>query len=470
MAPVEPHSSPVHVHEDESFMSGMPPTGTECAPAATSMNDPSRPKLLFLAHRVPYPPNRGDRIRSFHFLQYLAARSDVDLAYLDQCPPRPETSTALGALCRRVAAVPLGRYRRWLSATCSFAGGKTATEGLFSSAELRRVVEDWAQETRYDAIFVFCSSMVQYVDLPGLNGVPVVVDLVDVDSQKWFDYARQSWGPKRWLYQVEGQRLRRLEGELPTRAASILLASEREARLYRSFCPADCIYPIPNGVDLEYFHPSSSAVVDGLQRCVFIGALDYQANLDGVDWFCREVWPEAHRRRPQARFLLVGSNPGPVAKRLGRLPGVELVGEVSDVRPYLAHAAVVVVPLRVARGIQNKVLEALAMGKAVIASPQAAEGLAVEAGVHLCRAATAEEWIEAILQVLDDSRLSESLGKAGRCRMEERYAWGKQFRALASVPGLAELGLARTHCLSAAMVHSGVEALDSHASAEDGDR
>ncbi|MBN1910419.1 MAG: TIGR03087 family PEP-CTERM/XrtA system glycosyltransferase, partial [Pirellulales bacterium] len=305
------------------------------------MND-GRPQILFLVHRVPHPPNRGDRIRSFHLLRFLAARADVHLAYLSEDPPPAETIAVLDGLCRNVAAVRLGRRRRWLAAARTVGLGRTATEGLFCSGALRRLVTNWASRIQFDAVVVFCSSMVQYLDARELKGVPVVVDLVDVDSQKWLDYAARARGLRRFLFNLEGRRLRRLERALPKRARAVTLVSQSEVDLYRGFCPTDVVHAIPNGVDLDYFQPANTIDGEREETCVFIGALDYRANLDGVSWFCEHVWPQIRRRRPEARFELVGSRPGVVARRLGALPGVELIGPVEDVRPSLRAAQVVV--------------------------------------------------------------------------------------------------------------------------------
>jgi len=397
--------------------------GARGSPADVIVMSKPRESVLYLVHRVPYPPNRGDRIRSFHVLEFLASRAEVHLAFLAEEPPSGPTMEVLEGLCRRVAAVPLGRHSRWAHAAWSLLAGRTATEGLFSCRDLREIVRRWAQETRFDAAFVFCSSMVQYLDAPGLARVPAIVDLVDVDSQKWLDYAEHSRWLRRSLFRMEGYRLRRLESALPQRAAAITLVSQCEAEIYRSFCPAECVYAIPNGVDLDYFRPEESAVASRSQQCVFVGALDYRANSDGITWFCKNVWPEVRRRRPGAVFRVVGSRPGAAVRRLARLPGVELVGEVPDVRPYLADAALVVVPLRVARGIQNKVLEALAMGKAVVASPQARDGLDVLPGIHLSEASTPSEWTDAVALLLDNQELRRRLGLAGRELVEASYAW-----------------------------------------------
>jgi sugar transferase (PEP-CTERM/EpsH1 system associated) len=249
-----------------------------------------------------------------------------------------------------------------------------------------------------------------------------VIDLVDVDSQKWFDYAAAHRGPRAWLYRAEGRRLRRLEQFLPAWAQAVTLVSEAEAVVYRRFCAPGAVHAVTNGVDLEYFEPGPEP---DEPVCVFVGALDYHPNIDGVRWFCREVWPEVVRRRSGATFALVGRRPAPAVLRLAGLPGVELVGQVPDVRPYVARAAVTVVPLRIARGVQNKVLESLALGKPTVASPQTLAGLRAEPGVHLLRASSPAEWVEAVLRLFDDRDLRRRLGSAGRRYVEEHHHWDR---------------------------------------------
>ena len=389
-----------------------------------------RPQVLLLVHRVPYPPNRGDRIRSYRLLEYLGQRAEVRLGFLGQQPPSPETMLALRERSADLVAAVVPPRVRWLRGVRHLLTGRSATEGFFDAPALRAAVARWATEVRFDAVVVFCSSMFPYVDVPELAGVPVLVDMVDVDSQKWLDYAEQAHGPKRWLYRLEGRRLRRLEASIAPRAHAVLLVSRPEVDLYRSFAPAGNVYPLGNGVDLEYFQPAPSADAEASTSCVFVGALDYQANVDGVQWFCREVWPEVLRRCPQARFTLVGGSPVAAVRRLAGRPGVELVGEVPDVRPYLAGAALSVVPLRVARGIQNKVLEAAAMGKAIVASPESLVGLDLEPPLDVRRAETPQQWADTIVELLADAGLRAALGRAARRSVEQRYRWQVQWGPL----------------------------------------
>jgi len=395
-----------------------------------------RPNLLYLVHRLPYPPDKGDRIRAYHLLRFLARRAAVHLACLADEPVPDGTIAALRRHCERVAIVPLGRWARWASAVGSLASGGTVTEGAFRSAGLRAVVRQWAASTAFDAAVASASSMVPYLRLPGLRDVPAVVDLVDVDSQKWFDYAAVSRRPLAWLYGTEGRRLRGLEESLPSWTRAVTLVSEAEADLYRSYSAPGEVHAVSNGVDLEYFRPQPRQAVE--PACVFVGALDYRPNVDAACWFCTEVWPEIRCRRPRAELWLVGRRPTPSVQRLGETPGVRVVGQVPDVRPYLAKAACAVMPLRLARGLQNKVLEAMAMGKPVVASPQALAGLNSRLDAPVLTAATPGEWVDRVLRLLDNDNLRRHLGALGRDYVEEHHRWDTCLAPFESLLGLAE--------------------------------
>lgn len=403
------------------------PTRTLSSPA------PDRPKVLYLVHRFPYPPNKGDRIRTFHIARFLAARSYLYLACLADEPTPAEHRDHLRGLCRELADVSLGATK-WLRAGASMLGGGTISEGAFYSPRLAAEIEKWAGGVRFDAVLASASSLAPYLDLPGLAGVPAVVDLIDVDSQKWLDYAAASRLPKRWVYQLEGARMRRLERRLMDRCRGVVLVSRAEADLLRSACGDGPIHAVPNGVDLDYFRPGPS---DGpVQGCVFVGALDYRPNIDGAAWFCREVWPKIRARAPSETITLVGRRPAPEVAALGDLPGVEVVGQVPDVRPYLARAAVVVAPLRIARGVQNKVLEALAMAKAVVALPGPLVGIDIEPGRDALQARTPDEFAEMTLTLLGDVTLRKRLGESGRRYVLAHHCWETCLEPLARLLGI----------------------------------
>lgn len=408
-------------------------------------DDPSRRglldgtlQLLYLVHRAPIPPNRGDRIRSYHVLRFLAARADVHLACLADEPVPADQVRLLNQWCARVAVVPLGGRSRWLAAAASLARGRSLTAGLFHSRRLRQTLIDWSRETRFDLALAFCSSVVPYLDVAGLAGVPAVVDLVDVDSQKWFDYAQRAAPLKRAAFRLEGHRVRQLEQRAARRARALLVVSEPEAALCRQVCPSAMVHTVSNGVDLQYFGaaPAQGPRDAGGPECVFVGALDYRANIEGVTWFCQHVWPQVRERYPGAMFTLVGRKPAPAVAGLASLAGVNVVGSVPDVRPYLWRATVAVAPLLVARGIQNKVLEALAAQQAVVATPQALEGLDLVAGEHAWCAESPPEWVVALSRLFDDPPARCRLAANGRSLVERRYSWPSCLAELGALLGL----------------------------------
>jgi len=363
-------------------------------------------------------------------LKFLADRGDVSLATLADEPLEAGTPEALAGLCRRMAIEPLGKSR-WLRAALSLARGNSATEGLFHSPRLRQTILSWRQQARFDAVVVFCSSMVQYLEAADVPVSRTIVDLCDVDSQKFLDYAAHARGLKKRLYALEAARLRRLECSLPGRAGAITLVSEAEAELFRGFCPNGVTHAVTNGVDLDYYLPSRGDGRSG--RCVFVGAMDYQPNIEGVTWFCRQAWPGIKAARPDATLAIVGRAPTPAVCRLAELPGVEVTGAVPDIRPYVADAQLAVIPLLIARGIQNKVLEALAMSRSVIASPQALEGLAVRIGVDVESASSQGEWIAKVTQLLDCNDSRQRLAAAGRSYVEEFRSWSACLQPLDSL-------------------------------------
>lgn len=388
--------------------------------------------LLFLAHRVPYPPDKGDRIRTFHLLKFLSRRARVHLVCLADEPVAESTRATLERYCHRVAIVPVGKVR-WAYALASLARGRTLTEGAFFSRRLRRILSHWAEDTSFAAALASSSSVAPHLHTPAWRHVPLVVDLVDVDSQKWFDYAQTQTGPRARLYAREGRCLRRLEKKLASWAHALTLVSPAEVAVLRGFCSDGKVLAVPNGVDLDYFRPGDNAVEPS---CVFVGALDYLPNVDAASWFAQEVWPAVHGRNPMAKLYLVGRRPVPAVVRLGAVPGVEVVGQVPDVRPYVARSAVSVNPLRIARGVQNKVLEALAMGKATVASPEALAGLAVEHNVHVKSATTPSAWIETVTRLLTDADERHRLGANGRAYVEAHHRWDGCLRPLAGLLNL----------------------------------
>jgi polysaccharide biosynthesis protein PslH len=392
-----------------------------------------RRNLLYVTHRVPFPPDKGDRIRTFNTLRFLAERHDVHLACLADEEVATETRGELDRLCRRVAIHPVGSGLRWLKAGWSLVSGGTASVGAFRSASLAETLRGWVRETKFDLVLASASSVAPYLRFPELRDIPAIVDLVDVDSQKWLDYAAAASGVRKWVYGREGQALRHYEREVAAWARAILLVSEAESELFRGIAPQATIRTITNGVDLEYFRPDGTAAQRAL--CVFVGAMDYRPNVDAVCWFAEAIWPGVRRAVPEATFRIVGRKPAPAVEALQQHPGIEVIGQVPDVRPYVNGAAVVVAPLRIARGLQNKVLEALALAKPVVAGPPALAGFPPGHTPPALCASSPEEWISSLVGLFGDAERQGQLARAGREYVERHFHWD---RCLEPLDGLIQ--------------------------------
>jgi sugar transferase (PEP-CTERM/EpsH1 system associated) len=263
-----------------------------------------------------------------------------------------------------------------------------------------------------------------------------VVDLVDVDSEKWRDYANRASAPKSQVYQIEWKRLRRYECGIVSRFANTVVTTSREAALLDGvdeFTRRARLRVITNGVDSDYFQPADRLPDPFSPRLVFIGAMDYYANIEGARYFATEVFPLIRARESRAQFFIIGSNPTAEVRRLGRQPGVTVTGFVEDVRPYLHGATACVLPLRIARGVQNKALEALAAGKAVVATPEAVAGLRVVDGEHVMVADTPQAFAEAVMEVIRDKKLRESLELRARHFAEVEHDWKPLLQKLAEL-------------------------------------
>jgi len=401
-------------------------------------------KILYVCHRIPYPPNKGDKIRSFNEVRYLAARHQLDLLCLADEPGDLRYQADLEAICARVAVYPLDKTRAKLRGGLSLARGRSISVGYFYQRDVQAGFDRWLDERDYDAIVCFSSTMAEYVYRSRLfgagraeNGPKLIMDFCDVDSDKWLQYAAEARWPLDSVYRLENRRLAAYERRVQGDFDHTVLISAAEAALFRQICPeAGGLAVIPNGVDSAYFAPSPVAEQASLDEAnpaptlVFTGAMDYHANVDGVCWFSREIWPALKQAFPQLRFAIVGSQPTPAVRELAAIPGITVTGFVDDVRPYYQGAELCVIPLRLARGVQNKVLEAMAMGKAVVTTAKANAGICATDGEHLQVADTAGEFVTAVTALLGNAPQRAVLGQNARNFVVARYDWGNNMAQL----------------------------------------
>ncbi len=383
-----------------------------------------KPRVLYVTHRVPFPPDRGDRIRTWNLLKFLAARADIDLACLADEPVTDTVRRQITCVTRRFAVVPHTGPRRYLSGMVSLLRGGSITEGMFRSRALTRILRTWNQDTLYDAALASSSGTAPFILPPNVSVQGQRwVDLIDVDSQKWMDYAAASRGPLSAVYRCEGRRLRTLETRLAERTDRLLVVTEAERSLFHSFCPQAPVQAVANGVDVEFFSPGCDRVQP--RSCVFVGVMNYRPNVDAVCWFAEHVWPSVRQRWPDARFHIVGRSPAPDVSALNRRDGITVTGAVPDVRPWLHRAACVVVPLRIARGVQNKVLEAMACARPVVCSSAPLQGLAVEPGLHVLKADAPGDWQRAVGEIFEDENRAQELGLAASAWVQMHHRWDR---------------------------------------------
>jgi len=380
--------------------------------------------LLYLVHRLPYPPTKGDKVRSHHLLLHLAKRYRVFLGtFVDDPADLPYVEEAR-SLCAEAHVESIDRVsRRWRGLGALLSGESVALP-YFRSAALADWVREVVERERIERAIAFSSPMAQYlVDRPDIRSI---VDFVDLDSAKWADYAARRPWPMSALYALEARRLSAFERRVAGRVHASVFVTAEEAALLRAAVPhcADRIVAIENGVNGDYYSPAgefASPFEPGEHAIVFTGAMDYWPNIDAVTWFAREVLPRVRQRDASARFYIVGMNPDRSVRAL-QDGGVRVTGRVPDVRPYLRHAQAVVAPLRVARGIQNKVLEAMAMARPTVVTSGVARALSARPGIEFEVADETADFADRVVALMDHAA-GEAMGRRARARVETDYIW-----------------------------------------------
>lgn len=390
-------------------------------------------ELLFLAHRIPYPPDKGDKIRAWHLLAHLARRQRVHLGAFVDDPEDWRHADHLRSVCASVHLVGINPRLGKLRALSGLLSGEPLTLPFYRDAGMQRWVNArLAAGTR--RVLTFSSAMARFVmQRPDLRRV---MDFVDIDSDKWHQYAPTKPWPLSWLYRRESDKLLAWERRVAAAFDASLFVSAAEAADFRRLAPesAERVGYFHNGVDTEYFSPErayANPYPAGAEALVFTGMMDYWPNIDAVIWFADTVLPTLRQQRPATVFVIVGGRPSAEVRALGEREGVLVTGRVDDVRPYLAHARAVVAPLRIARGIQNKVLEGMAMAKPVVATPQAMEGIQARAGEEVMIAADDLAMIAAIPVAMH----RPEMGTAARVRVLADFNWDDH---LARVDSLLE--------------------------------
>lgn len=388
-------------------------------------------KLLFLTHRFPYPANKGDKIRALNILEHLSTTHEVFLGCVDgdaAGEPPIAWATKRGF---KVYCGSMGRSQRLPRAVWSLVRGEPISTGYFHHRGLSAWVRQVHEIERPDLVYVFSSAMAQYATGRGPQS-RLLVDFVDVDSVKWRQYAATRRPPMSWLYALEARRLLVHDRAVAESADAALFVSASELELFRSVVPdvVAKLYAVPNGVDTTYFTPKGAPPAS--RQVAFVGVMDYWPNVEAVQWFARAVFPQVVKACPDARFVVVGSKPTSAVRQLASSPGIDVTGSVDDVRPYLEAAQAIVTPLRIARGIQNKVLEAMAMARPVVTTPEALEGIPAQNQVHALVASSPSDFATAVIRCLTEPAVAD-MGKRARKFVVSQFSWTSQLKSLDTI-------------------------------------
>ena len=387
--------------------------------------------LLFLVHRIPYPPNKGDKIRSYNFLKGLASHYNIHLAAFIDDPKDWEYVAKVEELTDSSLFVNLSSSLAKIKSLTGLLTHNPLSLPYYQSSQVQNWVDIAIAENNIEKVFIYSSAMAQYVDKQ--TDLDIIVDFVDVDSDKWLQYSQKAAWPMSWVYRREAKLLLEYDAQVATGAQRSLFVSEPESLLFARLVDmkSDKITYVNNGVDIVFFDPFLQFITPyGNERkvIVFTGAMDYWANVDAVTWFVEKVFPEIRRQCSDAVFYIVGSNPAKEVMQLASNKGVRVTGRVDDIRPFILFSNVVVAPLLIARGIQNKILEAMAMGKKIVATPQAIEGITID-NQEVYVTETITNFAEQVVTNLNNTEATYC-SVVNRDFVTEKYSWGASHKRL----------------------------------------
>lgn len=392
--------------------------------------------ILYLCHRFPFPPKRGGKIRPFNMIRHLSASGhQVTVCSLARSPEEAEEGRGIAPYC---AGFEMGHVKELVQVARMIVRLPVLTPssmGYFYSPELAEHVQRLLGSKKWDLIFVHCSSVAQYVE--HVIDIPKILDFGDMDSQKWFEYANYKPFPLSLGYRFEGAKMLAAEKRLARQFDLCTATTRAEWETLNDYQTGADTDWFPNGVDADFFCPVDESY--DADTISFIGRMDYYPNQECMARFCEQTWPLLKSRRPAMKLLIVGADPSPAMRKLGDLPGVTVTGSVPDVRPFIRGSALMVAPLNIARGTQNKILEAMAMGVPVVTSTIAAGGVDAESVTHFLVADTPQAYADAIMQIVDSPAERNRLAIAGRQRMLSHHAWP---RSMVRLEGIIDRGIA----------------------------
>jgi sugar transferase (PEP-CTERM/EpsH1 system associated) len=404
-------------------------------------------RIFYICRRVPFPPDRGDKIAAFNAIRHLAARHEVHVFCLGDGVQDLANISGLQAYAKSVSAAPVDEFTIKLRALAALVTGQPLSVAALNESKLHDAIQKKFTELRPDLIIVYSCNMAQFAE--HFPNVPRIMHFGDLDSLKWPQYAERSSIPLNWIYAIEARRLLGYERHIAQIFSHALVHTEIEKHDFERLIPGIPVAVVGNGVDLDYFRSAGEAKKPA--SMVFTGVMDYRPNIDAVVWFCDEILPIVQANIPAANFTICGSRPAPAVRRLAKRRGVSVTGWVADARPYLDRAEIFVAPLRMARGVQNKLLEALAMGLPCVASTAAWSGTAVADGQGILATDEPREFARRVIDLLGDGDGRAEMARRARAAAVANYRWEVQLACLDQVIAAAVSGhcghqLPRTAC------------------------
>ena len=385
------------------------------------------PRLLMLTHSTPFPLDRGDRIRCYQILKYLAPHYDISLASISDQPITAKQHASLSPLTMQLKVQPKSPTIAKLHAAHALLTGKPLTLACFQHKKLAKTIAKWHEDNPFDCILTCCSTMLPYARIITKTNPHIrhIFDLINVDSQKWQQHANETLSPMRLIYQLEANRLRPLEAGKLDRFDTLTIASGQEAEVYKRSVTKPTnfkLHTVPNGVDVEYYTPAPDP---DNHNIVFTGDLNYRPNLDAVTWFANNVLPYLANYIPDVTLNIIGEQRNEAIQSLASRPNIKLAGPAIDIRPHLANASAVIAPLLIAKGLQNKVLQAMASQRAVICSPLAAQDIDAQHDKHFLIADHPDQWVDQLVRVLNFPAWRKNLATNARKHVEEYCTWNR---------------------------------------------
>ncbi len=389
-------------------------------------------KLLFLTHRIPYPPNKGDKISSFNMMRFLSQKNDIYLGTFIDNEDDWQYLPKLDDYCKEVCAQRLNGRIGAMGALLGLLKNLPLSIGWYRNRRLQQWVDRILTDVKPDAVLMFSAATGQFIYGKTPEGMRTIFDAEDVDSEKFRVYAKDKSWPFSLIYRHEARRLLAYERRMAQSFDSSVFVSKDEADLFKSLCPeaAEKITYRTQGVDIDFFNPAHDLPTpfkDDEKALVFVGAMNYWPNIQAAEWYVSEVLPQVRKAHPDATFYIVGMAPTAAVRKLAETPGVVVTGSVDDVRPYVKHAWAVCLPLQLARGIQNKALEAMAMEKRIIATSAAMVGIELTGKFKPLIADDAQGLVKHSISVLSQEIVVD---KSARQLIVDQYSWDANLKIL----------------------------------------